>query len=96
MKIHQTLNVEKYIKKFHQKPKLALDEAIKIILQNPLKGELKKGDLTGVCVYKFKIGSSLMPLAYRYHIHKETLVLLKLGTHENFYRDLKAEGDNSI
>lgn len=57
-------------------------------LQNPEIGELKKGDLAGIRVYKFYMGKQLTLLAYQYSEKK--LALLSLSSHENFYRDLKS------
>ena len=79
----------KTVKKIHANAKQDLDEAIKELIKNPLAGELKKGDLTGVRVYKFKMVHQLTLLAYTYDESNENLTLLALGSHENFYRDLK-------
>ena len=66
-----------------------MDGAIKQIIKNPSIGELKKGDLNGVQVYKFKMVNQLTLLAYDFNADKKQLILLALGSHENFYRDLK-------
>ena len=50
---------------------------------------MKKGDLNGVQVYKFKMVKQLTLLAYEFYESKLELILLALGTHENFYRDIK-------
>lgn len=55
-------------------------------------GELKKGDLAGVRVHKFHLISALHLLAYTYNDEQKTLTLHYLGSHENFYRDLKSKG----
>jgi len=44
-------------------------------------------DLLDVYVYKFKSQNQLMLLAYEFD--PETRMLLLLGSHENFYRELK-------
>ena len=49
--------------------------------------EAKKGDLSGVFVYKFKCVGQPALLAYEYD--PATRLLLLLGSHENFYRELK-------
>ncbi|MBF0354665.1 MAG: type II toxin-antitoxin system RelE/ParE family toxin [Alphaproteobacteria bacterium] len=49
--------------------------------------EAKKGDLAGVYVYKFQCVAQRFLLAYEYD--PATRLLLLVGTHENFYRDLK-------
>jgi len=89
MNIVQTPSFKKAIKKLHKKEKLEVDTAIKTIVKNPLIGEMKKGDLAEVRVYKFKMTNQLTLLAYEFHADEIQLVLLALGSHENFYRDLK-------
>jgi mRNA-degrading endonuclease RelE of RelBE toxin-antitoxin system len=74
-------------KKLHANQLKPVDDAIREIIKNPEIGEEKKGDLAGVFVYKFKIHNKETLLAYEW-IPKER-ILLALGVHENFYRDLK-------
>ena len=64
-----------------------LDQEIRRIAENPLIGEEKKGDLTGVFVYKFKLNTTQYLLAYRKV--GQDLELVMIGPHENYYRDLK-------
>ena len=80
---------ERVIKKLHANAKNDLDEAVKILIKNPHAGDMKKGDLNGIRVYKFKMVHQLTLLAYRYKEPEKMLILLALGSHENFYRDLK-------
>ena len=54
---------------------------------SPKIGEEKKGDLSEVYVYKFKVNQQQMLLAYEWD--ETQRLLLALGVHENFYRDLK-------
>ena len=89
MQIVQFSAFIKTVKKLHANAKQDLDEAIRELMKNPLAGELKKGDLTGIRVYKFKMVHQLTLLAYMYDESSENLTLLALGSHENFYRDLK-------
>ena len=88
MRILVTPTFERAVKKLHKPQKLALDEAIRAIASQPDAGETKVGDLACVQVYKFRMGTLLCLLAYRV-IDENTLKLLMLGPHENFYRDLK-------
>ncbi len=74
-------------KKLHQNQKQDVDDAVALIVKNPDIGEPKRGDLAGVYVYKFKSQNQQMLLAYEYD--PKTRLLLLLGSHENFYRDLK-------
>ena len=88
MRILVTPTFERAVIKLHKPQKLALDEAIRAIASQPDVGETKVGDLACVQVYKFRMGTLLCLLAYRV-IDENTLKLLMLGPHENFYRDLK-------
>ena len=74
-------------KKLHQRQKQDVNAAVNAIVANPLAGEPKRGDLAGVYVYKFKSQTQLMLLAYEFD--PKTRHLLLLGSHENFYRELK-------
>ncbi|SNX29121.1 ParE-like toxin of type II toxin-antitoxin system [Polynucleobacter meluiroseus] len=79
-------------KKLHPQEKKSLDQAVKKIANAPSLGEEKRGDLGSVFVYKFKIHRQEFLLAYELlpsKHHPKELVLLALGSHENFYRDLK-------
>jgi mRNA-degrading endonuclease YafQ of YafQ-DinJ toxin-antitoxin module len=89
MQILQTTTFQKAVKKLRANQKKDLDEAIQYIMKNPTIGESKVGDLAGVYVYKFQMIKQLTLLAYTYHEQTITLTLLALGSHENFYRDLK-------
>jgi mRNA-degrading endonuclease RelE of RelBE toxin-antitoxin system len=88
MKIYQSRSFEKKIKKFNHKEKNDLDDEIQKILQNPLIGIEKKGDLRGVFVHKFRIESMEYLLSYR--LVSNGLELVMIGVHENYYRDLKS------
>ena len=88
MRILITPTFERAVKKMHRQQKAALDEAVRAIASQPDADETKVGDLTGVKVYKFRIGNLLCLLAYRL-LDQNTLKLLMVGPHENFYRDLK-------
>lgn len=78
-------------KKLRKKECSELDEAIKTILAEPKIGQLKKGDLTHVRVYKFQIKNQKRLLAYKLEEAKSinNIILLAYGAHENFYTDLK-------
>jgi hypothetical protein len=74
-------------KKLHDNQKDAVDQAVAAIVADPALGEAKKGDLAGVFVFKFDCVNQLFLLAYEFG--PATRVLLLVGTHENFYRNLK-------
>lgn len=87
MTIVQTPYFKRSYKKLHVNQVKPVNDAIRHILSDPSCGEEKKGDLVGVRVHKFRVQDQQFLLAYEYD--KETLFLLALGVHENFYRDLK-------
>ena len=89
MKVQQSSIFARTLKKLHSAEKKFLDKAIRKILKDPETGQVKKGDLSGVRVHKFKISSQQYLLAYFVDQRKGIVTLLALGTHENFYRDLK-------
>jgi mRNA interferase RelE/StbE len=90
MRLLVTPSFVRTVKKLHRQQKADLDEAVKIIADSPEIGVAKVGDLVGVRVYKFQINNQLRLLAYRI-LDIDTIKLLMLGSHENFYSDLKRQ-----
>jgi len=78
-------------KKKKQFPDLqrALDDQVKMILENPLLGDPKKGALQGVRVLKFKYKKQLFLLSYEPDFRKKVLSLYTFGSHEGFYKELE-------
>ena len=85
----QTPTFKKAVKKLHKNQKKALDELVKELIEDPFLGEQKKGDLAFLRVYKFKMVKQLTLLGYSHEEGIVTLELIALGSHENFYRDVK-------
>ena len=85
--VKQMPGFKKAYKKLHPNEKKYVDKAIKAIIINPKTGEEKKGDLAGVFVYKLKFQTKEFLLGYEWDPKQR--LLLALGVHENFYRDLK-------
>ena len=92
MRLLITATFAKATKKLHAPQKLELDTALKQITKDPIIGEAKVGDLLGVYVYKFRLSQQQVLLAYRI-VDQESIKLLTFGPHENFYRDLKRQGE---
>ena len=88
MKVIQSRSFANKVKRFTKKQKTILDGEIKKILDKPTPGQEKKGDLRGVYIHKFKIGTVQYLLSYRFN--KDHLELIMIGPHENYYRDLKS------
>ncbi len=68
---------------------LAVDDAVKGLLADPLAGEPKVGALKGVRVVKFKVGAQQLLLAYQFDTKQNVIEVLDVGPHENFYRELQ-------
>jgi len=64
-----------------------LDEEVRKIISNPEIGQEKKGDLQGIRVHKYRFNRQEMLLAYSFS--KNEILLITIGSHENYYRDLK-------
>ena len=85
----QTPTFKKAVKKLKPNQKKELDAAVKVLMAKPTIGELKKGDLAFLRVHKFKMNKQLTLLGYSFDDGTLTLELMALGSHENFYRDIK-------
>ena len=85
--VQQSAMFKRAYKRLHANQKADVDDAVADIVRDPTLGESKRGDLAGVFVHKFKCIGQLTLLAYEYD--PNTRLLLLLGSHENFYRDLK-------
>lgn len=66
---------------------------VEIICDNPTLGQLKVGDLAGIRVYKFKHKRQEYLIAYITKANNDIeffcIDFFKIGTHENFYSELK-------
>lgn len=89
--IKQSNSFKKTVKKLPKQHKVILDEEIRKLAFNPELGERKKGDLDFLRVHKFKLSNQEVLLGYMYEDDEIILTLLKLGVHENFYRDIKKQ-----
>ena len=90
MIIIQTNRFKKAYKKLHINQLLEVNKAIEKVIKNPKIGEQKKGNLSWLRVYKFTVKGQLVLLGYSVEKNERTvLTFASLGSHENFYRDLK-------
>ena len=90
MRILTTPTFDRVAKKLHRKQKADLDKAVTKISEDLELGEAKVGDLAGVRIYKFRISKQEHLLSYRV-VDESCIKLLTLGSHENYYRDLKRQ-----
>ncbi len=77
----------KFIKKQSRGLQLAIEDETEVIISNPYIGEAKKGDLSGFRVHKFVFQKQEYLITYK--IQKDCIIFYLIGTHENFYRELK-------
>ncbi len=89
--IKQSFSFKRTIKKLSKQQKEMLDNELKKLIKDPTIGERKKGELDFLRVHKFKFSNQEVLLGYMYEDDRLILTLLKLGVHENFYRDIKNE-----
>ena len=87
MKVIQSPLFLRKVKKFNKNKKLELDKYIKKLLKEPKGGQEKRGDLKGIYVDKFKLVNVQYLLSYR--LKNDTIELITIGTHENYYKGLK-------
>jgi mRNA-degrading endonuclease YafQ of YafQ-DinJ toxin-antitoxin module len=88
MELLLTPTFARQVKKLHKNQKTSLDKAMSLLVENPNLGDAKTADLEGIFVLKFMVNHERWLLAYR-QISDESLKLLLMGPHENFYRELK-------
>lgn len=89
MKFVEVNPFRKQSKKLHLKQKEDLKKALKQIMNNPLLGEKKTGDIAHIRVHKFQMNKQLTLLAYHFNSKFKEMVLMSVGSYENFYRDLE-------
>ena len=85
-------SASKYFKKLRDRRlKELFKKTIDDICENPYKGQLKKGDLSGIYGYDFYYNGINYEIAYV--IEKmgngDIIVIIMAGTRENFYEQLK-------
>jgi mRNA-degrading endonuclease RelE of RelBE toxin-antitoxin system len=88
-RVVQTRRFARQYKKLHDNIITDVDQAVDNIANNPEIGEQKKGDLSVLRVYKFRSNGQLYLLGYTLDDTIQLVYLEAIGSHENFYRDLK-------
>ena len=89
----------RFVKKAHKSLQLAIEDAVDAVCEDPEIGEAKLGDLARIWVYKFKFNRLEYSMAYRppaaqthrqsVNVDAVTIVFYQIGSHENFYAELK-------
>lgn len=85
----QTRRFARQYKKLNDNIASHVDEAVVDIVKKPTLGERKKGDLSDLRVHKFKSQGQLYLIGYTLDDTVRLIYLEAIGSHENFYRDLK-------
>jgi mRNA-degrading endonuclease YafQ of YafQ-DinJ toxin-antitoxin module len=91
MEVKRTKLFLKTFKKLHKNQVEEFNIILDKLIENPTLGKLKTGQLTSIRVCKFSLVNYLTLLAYSYYKEQLILELLKVGPHENFYKDLENE-----
>jgi mRNA-degrading endonuclease RelE of RelBE toxin-antitoxin system len=78
---------KKFVKKQSRPFQLAIEDEVERVVSNQETGEIKKGDLTGFRVHKFKFQRQEYLIAYK--TENKGIIIYMIDTHENFYRNLK-------
>jgi len=85
----QTRRFARQYKKLADNVAADVDDAVAVVTATPTMGEQKKGDLATLRVYKFHSQNQLFLLGYTVEDELRLVYLEAVGSHENFYRDLK-------
>ena len=91
MQVLQTNAFKKAYKKLHKNQLAIVNEALEAIVKSPDIGEKKVGDLSWLRVYKFKLHAQLVLIGYTFEDREIVLTFVAMGSHENFYRDIKRQ-----
>ena len=87
--VYQTRRFLRQYKKLNDNTAKDVDSAVVQIVSKPTIGEKKKADLSDLWVFKFRSGGQLYLLGYSVDDGLRLVYLESIGSHENFYRDIK-------
>ena len=87
--VEQTRRFGRQYKKLQDNVAADVDSAVEIVADDPAIGDRKKGDLADLLVYKFRSQGQLYLLGYSVDDAVRLIYLEAIGSHENFYRDIK-------
>ena len=87
--VMQARRFARQYKKLHRNTVPDIDEAVEVVSQTPKVGMRKKGDLSELYVYKFISSGQEYLLGYTLDEEVKLIYLEAVGSHQNFYRDIK-------
>jgi mRNA-degrading endonuclease RelE of RelBE toxin-antitoxin system len=80
----------RFVKKIRDvRLKTKIQDALKLIMNDYRIGELKKGDLAGIYCYDVFHDGTNYEIAYRFEEQQLVILVIMIGTRENFYDELK-------
>lgn len=94
--VFQSRRFEKSLSKLHDAALAIVEDQIDLIIENPTIGEQKRGDLAYLRVHKFRLNKQLALLGYSWQEQELEIYLLHLGSHENFYDQMKNQRTNDL
>ena len=92
MKMYELIvlnSVARQLNKFDKHIRTGIISSLEKIAQNPFIGEMLKGDLSTIYSYHLKIAGTEYRIAYQIKEQEIIVVVLQIGTRENFYEELK-------
>ena len=87
--VKQTRRFLRQYKKLNDIAAKDTDKAVVQVATKPKIGVKKKGDLSELWVFKFRSGGQVYLLGYSIRDGLKLIYLESIGSHENFYRDIK-------
>lgn len=87
--VAQTRRFSRQYKKLHDNVAADVDVSVATVAADPSVGERKKGDLAALFVFKFHSQGQLYLLGYSVDEAVRLVYLEAVGSHENFYRDMR-------
>ncbi|MPL67828.1 hypothetical protein SDC9_13531 [bioreactor metagenome] len=77
------------LKKLDKPVRTTLINALDKIGENPFIGDRLKGDLATIYSYHLKVSGTEYRIAYQIKEQEILVVIVKIGTRENFYEELR-------
>ncbi len=87
MRIYFKPPFRKFVKKQPMPFQLVIEDEVEKVVEDPELGVSKKGDLSDFRAHKFFYHKQTFLISYRRW--ESEIIFYTLGSHENFYRELK-------
>ena len=87
MDVHFKSPFRRFVKKQAKPFQLVIEDEVDRIIENPGLGDSKKGDLADFRIHQFHYRNQIFLISYR--LRESEVDFFTVGTHENFYRELK-------